>query len=86
MGVSGNRHVGCTRHHIPEFHKTHISERPENLLILTWHRGDRDRLGGSPRMRPLHCTTVGLTPAIIPNVNDSGAQFLLGGDCVRAIP
>ena len=54
--------------------------------ILTWHRGDRDREGGSPRARPLHCTTVGLTLAIIPNVDDSGAQFLLGGDCVRAIP
>ena len=57
-----------------------------HLLILTWHRGDRDREGGSPRARPLHCTTVGLTLAIIPNVDDSGAQFLLGGDCVRAIP
>ena len=57
-----------------------------SLSILTWHRGDRDREGGSPRARPLHCTTVGLTLAIIPNVDDSGAQFLLGGDCVRAIP
>ena len=56
------------------------------LSILTWHRGDHDREGGSPRTRPLHCTTVGLTLAIIPNVDDSGAQFLLGGDCVRAIP
>ena len=51
-----------------------------HLSILTWHRGDRDRLGGSPRVRPLHCTSVGLTAAIIPNVDDSGAQFLLGGD------
>lgn len=54
--------------------------------ILTWHRGDRDRQGGSPRARPLHCTTLRLTLAIIPNVDDSGAQFLLEGDCVRAIP
>ena len=37
-------------------------------------------------MRPFHCTTVGLTAAITPNVGDSGAQFMLVGDCVRAIP
>ena len=27
-----------------------------------------------------------LTPAINPNVVNSGVQFLLAGDCVRAIP
>ena len=27
-----------------------------------------------------------LKPAISPNVGDSGAQFLVGGDCVRASP
>ena len=54
--------------------------------ILTWHRGYHDPLGGSPSVRPFHCTEVGLTAAIIPNVDDSGAQFLLVGDCVRAIP
>ena len=53
---------------------------------LTWHRRNLDRQGGSPRARPLHCTTVGLTLAIFPNVDDSGVQFLLVGDCVRAIP
>lgn len=37
-------------------------------------------------MRPLHCTTLRLTAAIAPNVGDSGAQFLLVGDCVRAVP
>lgn len=41
--------------------------------ILTWHRGYRDHEGGSPRARPFHCTTVGLTLAITPNVGNSGA-------------
>jgi hypothetical protein len=27
-------------------------------------------------VRPFHCTEVGLTPAIIPNADNSGAQFL----------
>ena len=48
-------------------------------LILTWLRGHRDHEGGSPRARPFHCTSVGLTPAIIPNVDNSGVQFLLAG-------
>ena len=56
------------------------------LGILTWHRRHRDPSGGSSRVRPFHCTSVGLTFAITPNVGDSGAQFLLEGDCVRAIP
>ena len=42
--------------------------------------------GGTSTVRPFHCTTVGLKRAIIPNVDDSGAQFMLVGDCVRAIP
>ncbi len=46
----------------------------------------RDPQGGSPRVRPFHCTPVGLTFAITPNAGDSGAQFLLVGDCVRADP
>jgi len=41
--------------------------------ILTWHRGYRDPVGGAPRVRPFHCTQVGLTLAIAPNVGDSGA-------------
>ena len=41
--------------------------------ILTWHRGHRDHEGGSPRARPFHCTSIGLTLAITPNVGDSGA-------------
>ena len=34
--------------------------------------------------RALHF--VRLKPVISPNVGDSGAQFLVGGDCVRASP
>ena len=45
-----------------------------------------DPEGCSPRARPFHCTPVGLTLAIAPNVGDSGAQFLVVGDCVRALP
>ena len=33
-----------------------------------------------------HCTLVGLTPTITPNVGNSSASFLLVGDCVRAFP
>ena len=47
---------------------------------------NHDQEGGSPRARPFHCTSVGLTPAIISNVDNSTASFLLVGDCVRAIP
>ena len=47
--------------------------------ILTWRRGYRDHKGGSPRVRPFHCTAAGLTPAIIPNADNSGAQFLVVG-------
>ena len=43
---------------------------------------NRDQEGGSSRVRPFHCTTVGLTPTITPNVGNSIAV----GDCVRAIP
>ena len=31
----------------------------------------RDHVGGGPRARPDHCTSAGLTPAIIPNVDNS---------------
>ena len=37
-------------------------------------------------MRPLHCTLLGLRPAISPNVGNSGAQFMVVGVCVRAAP
>ena len=47
---------------------------------------NRDHEGGSPRVRPFHCTSARLTPTITPNVGNSNAQFLLVGDCVRAIP
>jgi len=49
------------------------------VVILTWRRGYRDPEGGSPRVRPFHCTAVGLTPAIAPNVGNSGALFLVVG-------
>ena len=55
-------------------------------IILTWLRGNHDHEGGSSRARPFHCTTVGLTLAINPNVIYSGVQFLVVGDCVRAVP
>ena len=55
-------------------------------FILTWHRGRRDQEGGSLRMRPLHCSPLGLRPAISPNVGNSGAQFMVVGVCVRAAP
>ena len=31
---------------------------------------NRDQEGGSSRVRPFHCTTVGLTPTITPNVGN----------------
>ena len=34
---------------------------------------NRDHEGGSSRVRPFHCTSVGLTPAITPNVGNSNA-------------
>ena len=43
------------------------------ISILTWHRDNHDHSGGFPRVRPFHCTSVGLTFAIIPNVDNSGA-------------
>ena len=57
-----------------------------STFILTLYRGRRDQAGGSLRSRPLHCTLLGLKPAISPNVGKSGAQFLVEGVCVRAAP
>ena len=54
--------------------------------ILTWHRRNLDQEGGSSRARPFHCTSNWLTLAITPNVGDSGALFMVVGDCVRAFP
>ncbi len=34
---------------------------------------NHDQEGGSSRVRPCHCTTVGLTPTITPNVGNSNA-------------
>jgi len=54
--------------------------------ILTWYGRHHDPLGGPPRARPNHCTPVGLTPAIAPNVGDSSTKFFSVGICVRANP
>ena len=43
-----------------------------------------DQRGVSSRVRLLHCTTLGLTPAITTNVGNSTVQFLVVGACVRA--
>ena len=61
---------------------------PDKLvgIILTWHRPNPDHSWGWSWLRPLHCTSVRLTLAIITNVNNSGVQFLVVGDCVRAVP
>ena len=40
---------------------------------------NRDQQGGSPRARPFHCTSVGLTLAIAPNVDDWTVQFMCVG-------
>ncbi|KAL4098369.1 hypothetical protein QTP88_022997 [Uroleucon formosanum] len=40
---------------------------------------NRDHRGGSSRARSIHCTWNRLTPASIPNVDTSGAEFLLAG-------
>ena len=45
-----------------------------------------DHQGGSSRARLDHCTRIELTSAIIPNVDNSFAQFLLAGNGVRAVP
>ena len=37
-------------------------------------------------MRLSHCTSGRLTPTMVSNVDHLSAQFLLVGDCVRAIP
>ena len=60
-------------------------KKTSNSYLPGWEV-NRDHEGGSSRARPFHCTSVGLTPAIISNVDNSTASFLLVGDCVRAIP
>ena len=45
-----------------------------------------DHEGSFSRARPFHCTSERLTSMIIPNVDNSGAQFLLVGSSVRADP
>jgi len=66
--------------------KERLADRYLSQAYLPGTGDYRDPWGGSPRVRPSHCTPVGLTFAIAPNAGDSGAQFLLVGDCVRADP
>ena len=63
------------------FVETNVS----NSYLPGWEV-NRDHEGGSSRARPFHCTPVGLTPAISPNVGDSTVQFVLVEICVRAKP
>jgi len=55
-------------------------------LILTWRGSKPDHRGVSSRVRPLHCTSLGLTSAIATSVSNSTVQFLVVGACVRARP
>ena len=62
-----------------------LNIRCKMLFILTWLRFIRDHVDGLPRVRPLHCTPLGLTPANSPRGN-LGGTISSCGDCVRAIP
>ena len=59
---------------------------PETKHTYLVQETNVDHQGRSPRLRPFHCTPVGLTSAIAPNVGDSGTLFLSVGSCVRARP
>lgn len=59
---------------------------PESVHTYLVQETNVDHQGRSPRVRPFHCTPVGLTFAIAPNVGDSGTLFLSVGSCVRARP
>ncbi|WAR22570.1 hypothetical protein MAR_016544 [Mya arenaria] len=51
------------------------STRPDQISQrMLKETGYRDHEGGSPRKRPSHCTSVGLTPAIATNVGYSASQ------------
>ena len=63
--------------------RARVSLRNHTYLV---QETNGDPQGRSPRVRPFHCTTVGLTFAIAPNVGDSGTLFLSVGSCVRARP
>lgn len=59
--------------------------KSNHLAYLPGTGVNADLRGRSPRASPFHCTSVGMTLAIIPNVDDSGALFLVVEDCVRAL-
>jgi len=71
---------------LADFSWPYIWSRNATQIILTWYREHRDQLGGFSRKRLSHCTSVGLAPAITPNVGNSGTQFISVGVCVRANP
>ena len=49
-----------------------VIKKTSNSYLPGWEV-NRDHEGGSSRARPFHCTSVGLTPAISPNVGNSTA-------------
>ena len=57
-----------------------VSSTRYNCLVMTYTYlaggVNSDQLGGSPRVRAFHCTWVGLTLGITPNVVDSTVQFM----------
>ena len=81
-------HCNRTQRERPDitYDKWYIDGARHLPSILTWYRSYRDHAGGAPRKRLSHCTSVGLTPAITPNVGNSGTQFICVGVCVRANP
>ena len=64
-------------------------DSPQSLPVNSYLPGAEincDHEGSFSRARPFHCTSERLTSMIIPNVDNSGAQFLLVGSSVRADP
>jgi hypothetical protein len=49
------------------------SKAGQNKAYLPGVEVNHDQEGGSSRVRPGHCTAVGLTPTITPNVGNSNA-------------
>ncbi len=53
----------------------HKKNQPIQQIII-WRRRNSDHEGCSPRAKPFHCTSVGLTPAITPNVGKSTLRLV----------
>ena len=82
--VSRHAGKGLAKRSSAEGLKSVWQGRLKAYLPAAWFNCDHE--GSWPRWRPGHCTWVRLMPTIVPNVRNSGGQFLLVGDCVRAIP